>query len=53
MQFLANPNKYTVSETGKDLGDVDKSTVGLTSNDALFIQEYLLHLRDSLTPANA
>jgi endoglucanase len=51
MQTLASPNKYTVTDQGRLNGDVDKSTVGLTSNDALFIQEYLLHLRQSLVPA--
>ena len=50
MQTLANPNKYSVTEQGKENGDVDKATKGLTSNDALYIQEYLLHLRDTLDP---
>ncbi|MBQ6168461.1 MAG: hypothetical protein IJK30_00745, partial [Ruminococcus sp.] len=48
MQSLANPNKYTISEQGKLNGDVDDSTVGLTSNDALKIQEFLLHKISSL-----
>ena len=48
MQSLANPNKYVVTEEGKTNGDVDKSTVGLTSNDALRIQEFLLHKIESL-----
>ena len=51
MQALANPNKYGIGGTadkpltdqGKINGDVDQSTTGLTSNDALRIQEYLLH----------
>ena len=50
MQALANPNKYGTKGTadkhmtdqGSKNGDVDKNTVGLTSNDALKIQEYLL-----------
>ena len=50
MQALANPNKYGtkgtadkhMTEQGSKNGDVDKNTVGLTSNDALKIQEYLL-----------
>ncbi|WP_297957417.1 glycosyl hydrolase [uncultured Ruminococcus sp.] len=58
MQALANPNKYGVkgtyekhlTEQGKLNGDVDKSVEGLTSNDALFIQEYLLNKRASLDP---
>ena len=50
MQCLANPNKFDVGGTdehsitvqGKTNGDVDKSSKGLTTNDALRIQEYLL-----------
>ena len=56
MQSLANPNKYGIGGTadkpltdqGKLNGDVDWSTKGLTSNDALQIQEYLLHKITSL-----
>jgi len=51
MQSLANPDKYGLNgsaekhltEQGKANGDVDKDTQGLTSNDALKIQKYLLH----------
>ena len=50
MQTLANPNKYAVTELGRLNGDVDKSTVGLTSNDAMFIQEFLLNKRMTLNP---
>jgi endoglucanase len=50
MQYLANPNKYSITEQGKLNGDVDKTVNGLTSNDALRIQEYLLHLRSTLNP---
>ena len=50
MQYLANPNKYNITEQGKLNGDVDKTVNGLTSNDALRIQEYLLHLRSTLNP---
>ena len=50
MQCLANPNKYDVNGTdehhitvqGKVNADVDKESKGLTTNDALCIQEYLL-----------
>ncbi|MBO4493607.1 MAG: endo-1,4-beta-xylanase [Ruminococcus sp.] len=50
MQCLANPNKYDVNGTdehhitvqGKVNADVDKEIEGLTTNDALCIQEYLL-----------
>ena len=56
MQALANPNKYGISgsaekhltEQGKVNGDVDPETEGLTSNDALRIQEYLLNKISSL-----
>ena len=59
MQALANPDKYGEEGTaekhltsqGKVNGDVDDSTEGLTPNDALFIQEYLLHTRESLIPS--
>ncbi|WP_297960017.1 glycosyl hydrolase [uncultured Ruminococcus sp.] len=58
MQALANPNKYGengsdkmhLRSRGKELGDVDRSVVGLTANDALFIQEYLLKKRTTLDP---
>ncbi|MBP5433542.1 leucine-rich repeat protein [Ruminococcus sp.] len=50
MQALANPDKYGLNGTaekhitlqGITNGDVDKSVTGITSNDALRIQEYLL-----------
>ena len=58
MQSLANPNKYGLNgsdakhltEQGKLNGDVDTSVTGLTSNDALRIQEYLLHKISTLNP---
>jgi hypothetical protein len=58
MQAIANPDKYGengsdpkhITEKGKTYGDVDKGTIGLTGNDALFIQMYLLHMRSTLTP---
>lgn len=54
MQSLANPNKYGVegsaenhiTSLGQLNGDVDKSVKGLTSNDALEIQRYLLKLTE-------
>ena len=50
MQSLANPDKYGldgtderhITEQGIENGDVDKNIAGLTSNDALRIQEFLL-----------
>ena len=58
MQSLANPNKYGIggtadkplTEKGKTQSDVDQSTKGLTPDDALMIQEYLLHKVSSLDP---
>ena len=51
MQALANPNKYgsggsdkgAITQQGCINADVDISSRGLTSGDALRIQEYLLH----------
>ncbi|WP_297959894.1 dockerin type I repeat-containing protein [uncultured Ruminococcus sp.] len=43
MQFLANPDKYQISVQGRFNGDTDNN--GITSGDALAIQEYLLGLR--------
>lgn len=58
MQSLANPNKYGLegtdskhmTEKGADNADVDTSSKGITSNDALRIQEYLLHKISDLKP---
>ena len=59
MQSVANPNKYdlggtspmAMTEKGKKQADVDTSTVGITGNDALKIQKYLLKLISSLEPS--
>ena len=56
MQALANPNKYGVkgnadnhlTAQGALNGDVDPSTKGLTADDALTIQLYLLKKIESL-----
>ena len=56
MQALSNPNKYGIggssdralTEQGEANADVDKSSAGLTANDALKIQEYLLGIAKSL-----
>lgn len=56
MQSLANPNKYGVggtdknalTEQGKVNGDVYTESKGLTSNDALKIQQFLLGIIKSL-----
>ena len=58
MQSLANPNKYGVGGTdakaitaqGQLNADVDVSSKGITSNDALRIQEYLLKKISTLDP---
>ena len=58
MQSLANPNKYGakgtdskhITEQGLLNGDVDASAKGITSNDALLIQQYLLGIVKSLEP---
>ena len=56
MQSLANPNKYGlngssdrhITEQGTANGDVEGGGNGITSNDALAIQRYLLNLVRSL-----
>ena len=58
MQSLANPNKYGTSGTdskhitskGAEQADVDTATKGITSNDALQIQLFLLGKIKSLVP---
>jgi hypothetical protein len=58
MQALANPNKYGLNgsdskhltDQGRKNGDVDLSSAGITSNDALRIQQYLLKKITSLDP---
>ncbi len=61
MQALANPNKYDLNGTsqnritykGKLQADVETITLGLTSNDALKIQLYLLRKISTLVPSEA
>ena len=56
MQALANPDKYDVggtsenhiTETGRLNADVNSESPGLTTDDALVIQMYLLGLVDKL-----
>jgi beta-galactosidase len=58
MQSLANPNKFGldgsdekhITEQGQLNGDVDTSAKGITANDALRIQEFLLGKVTSLKP---
>ncbi|WP_296692563.1 beta-L-arabinofuranosidase domain-containing protein [Ruminococcus sp.] len=57
MQVLANPNKYgeggtdknAISKQGMINADVDTSSKGLTTGDALRIQKFLLGLVESLS----
>ncbi|WP_024859538.1 carbohydrate binding domain-containing protein [Ruminococcus flavefaciens] len=44
MQSLANPNKYKLTEPGLYNADVSEAGGGITSNDALVIQKFLLGL---------
>ena len=56
MQSLSNPDRYGINGTdthhitkrGQLYGDVDKGYKGITSNDALRIQQYLLKKIDNL-----
>ncbi len=56
MQSLANPNKYAIGGSdqnaltaqGNANADVDTSVKGLTTNDALKIQQFLLGIIQSL-----
>ena len=43
MQSMANPDKYNISERGRFNGDVYETGHGITANDALEIQNTLLH----------
>jgi glucuronoarabinoxylan endo-1,4-beta-xylanase len=57
MQSLANPNKFAIGGSDKNAltaqgnanADVDTSVKGLTTNDALKIQQFLLGLIQSLS----
>ncbi|MCR4793801.1 MULTISPECIES: glycosyl hydrolase [Ruminococcus] len=59
MQSLANPDKFGlkgsdknhITAQGEANGDVDKSSAGITSNDALRIQEFLLGKVKDLKPS--
>lgn len=58
MQSISNPNKYglngsdenRITEQGQANGDVDFSSKGITTKDALRIQEYLLGKFVSMDP---
>ena len=60
MQALANPNKYAfngtdshaITEQGMANADVTGNSDGMTVQDALYIQEYLLGLHDLPTPVS-
>ena len=53
MQSLANPNKYQLSDQGKFNGDVYEAGGGITTNDAVTIQKYLLSLLRSFPESYA
>ena len=48
MQSLANPDKYKMSEQGQFNADVSEAGNGITAQDALILQRYLLGLIKSL-----
>ena len=48
MQSLANPNKYKLGDAGIYNADVYEAGGGITSNDALTLQKYLLGLVKTL-----
>ncbi len=48
MQSLANPDKYKLSDTGLLNADVCEAGGGITSNDALEIQKFLLGINTKL-----
>lgn len=48
MQSLANPSKFRISEANKSKADAYKPGTGVTNQDALSIQKYLLGLIPSL-----
>ena len=48
MQSLANPDKYKLSDTGLFNADVCEAGGGITSNDALEIQKFLLGINTKL-----
>ena len=48
MQSLANPDKYKLTEKGIYNADVSEAGGGITANDALSIQKYLLSLLTQL-----
>ena len=48
MQSLANPGKYKLSGQGVYNADVCEAGGGITSNDALAIQKYLLGIYTKL-----
>ena len=53
MQALANPNKYKLDEPGIYNADVSEAGGGITSNDALVIQKYLLGIITKLPESYA
>lgn len=50
MQALANPDKYSISEAGRDNADIDGD--GITVGDAQSIQKHLLGIIEYITSAD-
>ena len=48
MQSLANPNGYKITEQGKVNGDVYENGSGITNQDAVSIQKYLVGMISKL-----
>lgn len=48
MQFLANPQKYNITEEGLNNADVHERGDGVTPNDAFVIQRYVLGIINEL-----
>ncbi|MBO5319453.1 MAG: dockerin type I repeat-containing protein, partial [Ruminococcus sp.] len=48
LQYLGNPDVYTLSDEGLAAADVSNPGDGITNKDALAIQKYVLHLIPSL-----
>ncbi len=48
MQTISNPSKYKLTDEGKKNADVAGNNDGVTNNDALAIQKYMLKLIPSL-----
>ena len=48
MQSIANPNAYKITDQGKVNGDVFENGSGITNQDAVTIQKYLVGMISKL-----